>query len=62
MSTFFEDLRLVRPSEVFLPPRLTSMMYDKFQAELRIQQELMHTPEDKEAAREVINLPSAWVK
>ena len=31
MSTFLEDVRLIRPTEMLVPPRITSMMYDHFQ-------------------------------
>lgn len=31
MSTFMEDVSLIRPTEMLMPPRITSMMYDRFQ-------------------------------
>ena len=31
MSTFLEDVCLIRPTEMLVPPRITSMMYDHFQ-------------------------------
>ncbi len=32
MTTFFDDLALVRPTEGLFPPRITSMLHDRFQA------------------------------
>ena len=31
MSTFLEDVRTIRPTEMLMPPRITSMLYDRFQ-------------------------------
>ena len=31
MSSFIEDVGLIRPTELLMPPRITSMMHDRFQ-------------------------------
>lgn len=31
MSSFMEDVSLIRPTELLMPPRITSMMHDRFQ-------------------------------
>ena len=31
MSSFMEDVGLIRPTELLMPPRITSMMHDRFQ-------------------------------
>lgn len=51
MSTFMEDVRLVRPTEMLVPPRITSMMYDRFQEILTTRSAT--SPEDKERQRQV---------
>lgn len=34
LSTFFEDIALIRPSEVLFVPRVVEMVFQRFQAEL----------------------------
>ena len=34
MSTFFDDVKAVRPTAMMLIPRLANMMYDQAQAKL----------------------------
>jgi fatty acid CoA ligase FadD9 len=34
LSYFFEDMRVVRPTGVMFPPRISAMMYDRFNEEL----------------------------
>ena len=51
MSTFMEDVRLVRPTEMLVPPRITSMMYDRFQ-EMHANRSAA-SPEDEERQRQV---------
>ena len=51
MSTFMEDVRLVRPTEMLVPPRITSMLYDRFQEMLAARSAT--SPEDKERKRQV---------
>ena len=31
MSSFMDDVSLIRPTELLMPPRITSMMHDRFQ-------------------------------
>ena len=31
MSSFMEDVSLVRPTELLMPPRITSMLHDRYQ-------------------------------
>ena len=31
MSSFMEDVSLIRPTELLMPPRITSMMHDRYQ-------------------------------
>ena len=35
MSTFFDDVKAVRPTAMMLIPRLANMMYDQAQEKLR---------------------------
>jgi len=35
MSTFFDDLKTVRPTSMALIPRIANMMYDQVQEEIR---------------------------
>lgn len=35
MSTFFDDVKAVRPTAMMLIPRLANMMYDQAQEQLR---------------------------
>lgn len=51
MSTFMEDVRLVRPTEMLVPPRITSMLYDRFQEMLAARSAT--SLEDKERQRQV---------
>ena len=50
MSTFLEDMRLIRPTEMLAPPRITSMMYDHFQELLGAKS--ASSPEDRERQRQ----------
>ena len=34
LSLFFEDMREVRPTGVMFPPRISAMMYDRFNEQL----------------------------
>ena len=34
ISTLFEDLQAVRPTEIVLPPRICSLLYERFHEEL----------------------------
>lgn len=34
MSSFFEDLQAVRPTEIVLPPRVCTLLYENFVEEL----------------------------
>lgn len=34
MSTFFEDIQEVRPTEIVLPPRICTLLYERFNEEL----------------------------
>ena len=45
MSTYFEDLAAVRPTQMNIIPRLANMMYDKMMTQLE------HTPDGDEHAR-----------
>ncbi len=36
MSTYFEDLAAVRPTQMFIIPRLANMMYDKMVSQLEL--------------------------
>ena len=42
MSTYFEDLAAVRPTQMNIIPRLANMMYDKMMTQLE------HTPDGDE--------------
>ena len=50
MSTFLEDVRLIRPTEMLAPPRITSMMYDHFQELLGVK--TASSPEEREQQRQ----------
>jgi len=45
MSTYFEDLAAVRPTQMNIIPRLANMMYDKMMSQLE------HTPDGDEHAK-----------
>lgn len=51
MSTFMEDVRLVRPTEMLVPPRISSMLYDRFQEMLAARSAT--SLEDKDRQRQV---------
>lgn len=50
MSTFLEDVRMVRPTEMLMPPRITSMLYDRFQEMLAAKSAT--SPADREQQRQ----------
>ena len=47
MSTFFEDIALVRPTDMMIIPRFANMIYDRFQDGL----DQISTGTDAEVAR-----------
>lgn len=55
MSTFLEDVRLIRPTEMLAPPRITSMMYDHFQELLGAK--TASSPEEREQQRQASHDP-----
>lgn len=34
MSTFFDDMRIIRPTEAIFPPRILNMLHDRFEEQL----------------------------
>ncbi len=34
MSTFFDDLKVIRPTEAMFPPRILNMLHDRFEEQL----------------------------
>lgn len=61
MSTFFEDMRIARPTEGLFPPRIINMLHDRFQ------EQLAHLPtaksdEERQQQRQVRFLPFLSMK
>ena len=56
MSTLMEDMSLIRPTEMLIPPRVTSMMHDRFQEMLAAKS--ASSPAEREGQRQASQGPS----